>query len=258
MNRVSVNVNHAEVKWRKSLIQVGQLTADNDLLFEILRQLLERVLPEQRAFQQYARSLVTPVSSAFVLSEREQKALATMIPLSLIGQLINESQTPSEEHSISQAEWLLRDSPSLSIVGTAMILSLEECNGRGPLGLDGNSIPEISKAFRCLRSIAAWRCQHSDVVVVRSLIKREFSDYLDPETLTRLCQGICPNTDQDLLWLDVYQLRPGMQVMEDVRNSEGLLLIAQHTKLSQRLIDSLLAYASRQGFTQQFPILPPR
>jgi hypothetical protein len=254
MNQVTVNLQTTERKWRKSLIQIGQLTADNVLLFELIEQLLERTLTEHASYLSQARSLVTPVSKAFGLSDQEARTLRTMVPLSLVGMAINGGDSPSDIDAISQIEWLLRDSPSLSIVGTAMSLSLEEGEGTGPLGLDSFAIPELSKAFRCVRDIAGWQEQHDDVSVLHSLISRTYTEYLDAETLERLCSGISPKTDVDIRWLDVYQLRPGMQVMDDVRNPEGLLLIARYTTLSSRLIDSLQSYAALKPCRQQIPV----
>jgi hypothetical protein len=241
---------------RDKALRLGKaLSKDNSLLLTMIERLTSlNSEADQQQLDAMKRAL-SNVIAFFRLDTEMSQALTDMISLSFLGRRIQLSPQADDPYAFAQVEWLLKDSEYFSVLGVAMKLSLEKYDGSGPQSLQQEVIPPLSSAFRCLLVFAELSLLYEDSNVLINSMKKALVPYLDPRTIAEfLHEFSLGKYDYEVSWVEPAQLVDGMTVLENVRNSEGLLLIAKHTILTQSLIESLLNYDGTQRLTHKIPV----
>lgn len=234
------------------------MRGDASVLLGLLSRLANCSEPEFEEFSDYLNKLYAPVSSFFQLDKKQASALDKMIGLTFVGRLFQEQPAKADPYAFEQLEWLFRESETLSVLATAMCLSMERADGSGKYRLNLDTIPVLSTVYRVLLEIAEVQSDGYKIQAAVGKLSRRLSIYLDTERVQTLLQTILKDLPKSPIeWINPMQLQPRMTVLEDVVSPEGLLLIAKNTRMTESMISTLLNYDCMRGITHNISVRPP-
>ncbi len=255
MNSVKRTKRPNEIRLQRALRENHDLKGDQVAILGLLTRLSELKSGLAPEFYEYLLEIEPTVVRVFDLDAEDVEILKKMVNFTSLGLNFIEEASPQDPYAFEQAEWLLRGSLSLSVIGTAMRLSLETVDGEGPQKIESEWIPQVSTAYRCMLGYAEVRLVHNVEEVICAVLEQKLTRYTPVEKLVIFLDELTRvSSDKVIHWIEPVQLKPGMKVLEDVFDENGLLLIAKNTKLSENLIGSLLSYDRMQGIEHQIPV----
>jgi len=245
-----------EQKLRVSLAKCNAIGKENKELIHLIETSSRLRQPELEEFLQNIWRNLPHIVEFFEFDQEQESALTHMSQLTVFGRPFIEKPTEQDPYAFEQCELLFRDSQTLSVLATAINLSRECYNGSGPQKLEGELIPELAIAFRCLWVWAEERGKFDiPAVAAKSILARE-QFLVEPCLLARFTDWVAKGEDQQKIsFVHASQLKPDMIVMNEVRSVSGLLLIASKTILTERLIDTLEQYDVTQGHHPTIAVL---
>lgn len=244
-----------ESKLRSAVDIVKVTNQDSMILLEMLYQRTSIQSDDLSSITDQLNELSPVIQSFFDLPHSEVIAFKKMVKLTFVGCLYQLNPKEDDPYAFEQLEWLLRESETFSVLATAMRLSLEKADSTGPQGLSLEIIPTISIAYRCALLAAHVMHQYKDISVISEQLKTQLSDYLDSDQTNELTEKLIDDlSKRSVQWISPLHLKPNMMVMEDVRDSEGLLLISRHTIMTESIINTLLTYGTERGLTNDIPV----
>lgn len=252
MKNRNVNI----LKFRRALSELNALQIENNTLFHLLCSLSDNVMDGASIFKKNMHEVKKDVGSVFNFDDEKIKALSHMIDLTFLGLHASEKPAPWDNYAFKQAEIMLQGSDRLSIIGTAMRLSLERYDGTGPLNLESQFIPAVSVVYRALLCYAEAKLICKEPSVLCHELEKKLSVYVSPELLVLLsCAFGLTHKEQKIEWINLFGLRPGMTILQDVTDPHGVLLITKKTELNKKLIDLLLSYDQMQVLERHVPVI---
>ncbi|TCS42396.1 hypothetical protein [Reinekea marinisedimentorum] len=234
------------------------MRGDGSVLLSLLSRLANCKEPEFEEIADNLFKLNAPVSRFFQLDKKQLSALEKMIGLTFVGRLFHETPCEQDPYAFEQLEWLFRESETLSVLATAMCLSMERADGSGKYCLNLDTIPLLSTVYRVLLECSQVTLNGKEMTAAVGRLTRRLNDYLDSDRVQKLMKVILSDMPKSSVeWINPMQLVPRMVVLEDVISPEGILLIAKNTRMTENMISTLLNYDCMRGITHNISVRPP-
>lgn len=238
----------------------AQLAVEHEALMQVVQQCLKH--PPKISFGEplidTVKRYLARVNVAFLFDKDERYVMEDMANIFLIGAAFQyPNNSSADRYGFNQLEWVFHSSSRYSVAAAALCLTQERSDGKGPQKLAADMIPPVSIAFKLLLTFAETKTKfNDDTIALRAFVKHSHP-IANADDIQRFIHAVNdPCEDDDIDFVAPQLLQAGMTVMSDVRNEQGVLLLAKHTQLTEKLITALTQYNWINGIKDPIAIRP--